>query len=228
MEQNRFAQTRSKVTSFWSRSRQGLVALPYKARIVLAIFVLAALFLALHTALSGKDSSLHLRLQHGFRSAQLTVFVDGRRVYSGKIVGYSKKKYVLVGETIEGSLSQVFPVTSGNHNLLLRVESGDGTVQEETLSGVFVSGVGRTLSVSARHSGLKMSWVGESEAALTETAAESSNPSWFSKYVGSLFLAVVGSIASALTGLAIKELPGYLRTRQENVAKASSQSSGVS
>ncbi|HVO64682.1 MAG TPA: hypothetical protein VMT53_27420 [Terriglobales bacterium] len=224
MEQNQLAQLRSKLAPLWSRSRQWLLALPFKAQIVLTVFVLAALLSALHTALSGKDSSLHLRLQHGFRSAQLTVLIDGRKVYSGKLVGYSKKKYVLVGETVEGSLSQVFPVSSGTHDVLVRVEPGDGTVQEENLSGVFVSGVGRTLSITARHSGLTMSWAGESEAASTEVPTEASGPSWFSKYAGSLFLTVIGSIASALTGFAIKELPGYLR-REENVPKASSQAS---
>jgi len=225
MEQNSFAHFRPKLAALCSRSRQWLAALPFKAQIVLAVFVLAALLLALHTALWSKDSSLRVRLQHGFRSAQLTVLIDGHRVYSGKLVGYSKKKYVLVGETVEGSLSQIFPVSSGTHDILVRVEPGDGTVQEENLSGVFVSGAGRTVFISARHSGLTMSWARESEAAPMEAAAESSSPGWFSKYAGALFLTVIGSIASALTGFAIKELPGYLRTRQDNLPKASSQGS---
>jgi hypothetical protein len=226
MEHNRFAQLRSKLVPFWTRIRQWALALPFKAQIVLAIFLIAALLLALHTAVFGKDSSLHLRLQHGFRSAQLTVLIDGHKAYSGKLVGYSKKKYALFGEAVQGSLSQVFAVSSGSHEVLVRVESGDGTIQEENLSGDFVSGAGRTLSVTARHSGLIMSWSGEAEAVPTEVSAEPSSPSWFSKYAGSLFLTVVGSMASALTGFAIKELPGYLRTRQESIPKESSQVSG--
>ena len=226
MDQNHLAQFRSKLAPLWSRTRQWLLSLPFKAQIVLGIFLLAASLLALHTALSGKNSSLHLRLQHGFRNAQLTVLIDNHKVYSGKLVGYSKKKYALFGETVEGSLSQVFAVSSGTHDVLVRVEPGDGTVQEENQSGVFVSGAGRNLTVSARHSGLKMSWEGESEAAPSEVPAQPSSPGWFSKYAGSIFLTVVGSIASALTGFAIRELPGYLRTRQESLPKASSQVSG--
>lgn len=223
MDQNHYEQLRSKLALLWNRTRQWLLSLPFKAQIVLGIFLAAASLLALHTAFSGKDSSLHLRLQHGFRNAQLTVFIDSHKVYSGKLVGYSKKKYALFGETVEGSLSQVLPVTSGTHEILIRVEPGDGTVQEENLSGEFVSGAGRNLTVSARHSGLKMSWEGESEAVPTEVSAEPSSPGWFSKYAGSIFLTVVGSIASAVTGFAIRELPGYLRTRQESLPKAPSQ-----
>jgi hypothetical protein len=223
---DRFAQLRSQLAPFSTRTRQWLLALPFKAQIVLGIFLIAALLLALHTAVAAKDSSLHLRLQHGFRSAQLTVLIDGHKAYSGKLVGYPKKKYALFGEAVQGSLAEVFAVTSGNHEVLVRVEPGDGTIQEENLSGIFARGAGRNLSVTARHSGLTMSWAGESEAAPAEAPPELSSPSWFSKYAASLFLTVVGSIASALTGFAIKELPGYLRTRQESLPKASSPASG--
>ncbi len=223
MDQNHFAQLRSKLVPLWNRTRQRLLALPFKAQIVLGVFLVAALLLALHTFFAGTDSSLHLRLQHGFRSAQLTVLIDAQKVYAGKLVGYSKKKYALFGETVEGSLSQVFPVSSGTHEVLVRIEPGDGTVQEDKVSAAFTSGVGRELFVSARHSGMRLSWEGESEVAPAELPADSSSPSWFSKYAGSLFLTVVGSIASALTGLAMKELPGYFRNKQETTARPSSE-----
>jgi hypothetical protein len=226
MEHNQFAQLRSKLAPLWTRIRQWLLALPFKAQIVLAVFLIAALVLALHTAVAGKDSSLHLRLQHGFRSAQLTVLIDGHKAYSGKLVGYPKKKYALFGEAVQGSLSEVFALSSGNHDVLVRVEPGDGTIQEEGLSGVFATGGGRTLSVIARHSGLTMSWAGDSQPVPAEAPAEPSSPTWFSKYAGSLLLTVLGSIASALTGFAIKELPGYLRTRQEPMPKAPSHVAG--
>ncbi len=222
MDQKQTVPFRSKLTPLFHRALQWLLALPFKAQIVLAIFLLAALLAALHTAFWSKSSSLHLRLQHGFRSAQLTVLIDGNKAYSGKLVGYSKKKYALFGETVEGSLSQVFPVSSGTHDVLVRVEPGDGTVQEETISGVFASGAGRELSVSARRSGLTLSWEGSSDIAPAEEPAESQTPGWLSRYASALLLTIAGSIASALTGFAIKELPGYFRNRQASAAKPSS------
>lgn len=194
------------------------MGLPFKAQIVLTIFLLAAIGLAVHTWRTTNDASLHLRLQHGFRSGQLTVLIDGHRAYSGKLTGYSKKKYGLFGENVEGSLSQVFPVSSGAHQILVRVEPGDGTVHEDVISGQFSSQTERDLSVSAQRNGLKMSWKGESvpEVARESPAAPSdSQPSWLSRYAGSLLLTAAGSIISAMTGLAFKELPGYLRSRQE-------------
>jgi hypothetical protein len=215
MEQNRNASSRLPA---WSRTRQWLMGLPFKAQIVLTIFLVAAIVLAVHTWRSSNDASLHLRLQHGFRSGQLTVLIDGHRAYSGKLTGYSKKKYGLFGENVEGSLSQVFPVSSGAHQILVRVEPGDGTVQEDVISGQFSSQTERDLAVTAQRNGLKMSWKGES---VPEVARESSpvpsdsQPSWLSRYAGSLLLTAAGSIISAMTGLAFKELPGYLRSRQE-------------
>jgi hypothetical protein len=223
MDQNSVAQPLSRPAIFWAQTRGWLLTLPFKARLVLGIFLVAALVLALHTAIAGKNSSLHLRLQHAFRNGQLTILIDGHRVYSGKLVGYSKKKYGLFGETVEGSLSQVLPVSSGSHEVLVRIEPGDGTVQEETVAGTFASGVGRDLAVSARRSGMALSWQGESQAVAPGEGPGDSTTTWFSRYAGALFLTIAGSIASALTGFAIKELPGYLRTRQESTEKPSSQ-----
>ncbi len=220
MEQCHTPESRPK--TLWNRLRQWVLALPFKAQIVLAVFLCAALLLAMRTAFSSKDSSLHLRLQHGFRSGQLTVLIDGHKVYSGKLTGYSKKKYGLFGDTVEGSLSQVFPVRSGIHQVLVRVEPGDGTIQEDSITGVFAAKVERNLAVSARRSGLALSWQGESAAAPSSVSAvPEENQSWLSRYAGSLFLTIAGSVVSALTGLAIRELPTYLRSRQESAKSPS-------
>jgi hypothetical protein len=51
-------------------------------------------FLAIHTAFTAKDASLHLKLQHEFRNAQVSVWVDDDLAYSGKITGSTKKDSV--------------------------------------------------------------------------------------------------------------------------------------
>ena len=221
MGENELAPFRLHLSSFASRIDRWWRALPFKARVVLGIFLLAACWLGLRHALGAADSSLQLRVHHGFRSAQLTVQIDGHNRYCGKLVGYSKKKYAIFGQTVEGSLSEVFPVPSGAHQVVLKVEPDDGTIQEERIRGVFASGRTRELAVSARHSGLIMSWVQSWPAA----SPGQQTPSWFSKYAGSLTLTIAGSIASALTGFAMRELPGYLRSRQESAPKPTSQAS---
>ena len=210
------AQLRAKARMLYERARQWIVKIPAKARVVLGLFLVAAVFMAIYTAITAKDSSLHLKVQHTFRNAQVSVWVDGDLAYSGKITGSAKKKLGFIpSDAVQGSLSQIIPVRSGHHSLRVRIEPDDAAMQEDSISGDFSSNTERDLSVSARHSQLALSWQG-SGATSAET---SSSVAWLSRYAGSLFLTIAGSIMSALTGYAIRELPGRLRSTSESAPK---------
>jgi hypothetical protein len=58
--------------------------------------LVAALLMAIYTALTAKDANLHLKLQRGFHDAQLSVWVDGDLAFSGKVTGSTKKKFGLI------------------------------------------------------------------------------------------------------------------------------------
>ena len=105
---------------------------------------------------------------------------------------------------------------SGEHKVRVRIEPDDAAMQEDIISGNVSPNSERDLSVSARQSGLSLSWLGTSSAPV-ET---STSFGWLSRYAGSLFLTIAGSIMSALTGYAIKELPGRLRAASESAPKA--------
>jgi hypothetical protein len=124
-------------------------------------------------------------------------------------------------DSAQGNLSQIIPVRSGQHNIRLRLEPDDATMQEDSIHGDFSSHTERDLAVSARHSGLSLSWQGI-DTALVET---SSTSDWLSQYAGSLLLTITGSIMSALAGYAIKELPSRLRSTSDSAPKTESQSS---
>src|ERR1700675_5092854 len=96
MDGERIAQIRAQAVRRYEQSRDWLARLPAQARIVLGLFLCAAVLLALHTALSGKDASLHLTLQHGFRSADVSLWIDRDLAYSGKLRGSTKKKFGLI------------------------------------------------------------------------------------------------------------------------------------
>lgn len=210
------AQLRAKARMLYERARQLIVQIPAKARVVLGLFLVAAVFMAIYTAITAKDSSLHLKVQHTFRNAQVSVWVDGDLAYSGKITGSAKKKLGFIpSDAVQGSLSQIIPVRSGHHSLRVRIEPDDAAMQEDSISGDFSSNTERDLSVSARHNQLALSWQGSGA-----TSAET--PSSFarlSRYAGSLLLTIAGSIMSALTGYAIRELPGRLRSSSESAPK---------
>ena len=118
MNSERIAQLRTKAALLNQQAMQWIKRVPVKARVLLGLFLVAALLMALHTALTVRDASLHLKLQHGFRSAQVSLWVDDDLVFSGKITGATKKKFGLIPtDSQQGSLSQIIPLRSGQHNI---------------------------------------------------------------------------------------------------------------
>jgi hypothetical protein len=183
----------------------------------MGLFFVAAVLLAVYTALTAKDASLHLKLQHSFHNAQVLVWVDGDLAYSGKVAGSIKKRFGLIPtDSVQGSLSEILPLRSGQHKVQVRIEPDDATPQEDGISGFFDHNSQRDLSVSARQSGLSLSWLGTSSS----PAETSSGFEWLSRYAGSFLLTIGGSIVSALTGYAIKELPARFRSAPDSARKA--------
>jgi len=217
MSSERIAKLRAKAALLDQQARHWIKQVPVKARILLGLFLLAAFLMAIHTALTPRDSSLHLKLQHGFRSAQLSVWVDNEIAFAGKVTGVAKKKFgVIPTDEQQGSLSQIIPVHSGQHNIRVRIEPEDAAMQEDSIKGNFSSDVERNLSVSAKHNGLSLSWQGSSS-----TPVESASSFGFlSRYASSLFLTITGSIMSALAGYLIRELPARFRSSVDSAPKA--------
>ena len=213
----RMAGIRAQAVVVWQRARGQFVRLPATARVMLGLFLLAALLMALHTAFSGKDASLRLKVQHSLRSAQLSVWVDGDLTYSEGLVGIAKRKFGLIPE-VQGSLSKTLLVTPGTHQIKVRIDS-DGSSRENVISGDFVHDQQRSLSINANRTNVSLNWQ------ITEAVGSDSAPSsnaWFSRYAGTLMMTVAGSIISALTGFALKELPKQIVSRQGAAPKAAS------
>jgi hypothetical protein len=222
MDREETIRFREKALLLFRHARQFAAGVPVKIRILLGLFLIAALFMAIHTAITAKNASLHLRLQHDFRNAQVSVWVDDDLAYSGRTTGSTKKRFGLIPtDSVQGNLSQIIPVRSGHRNIRLRIEPDDGAMQEDSISADFSDYIERDLTVSARHSGLSISWQGTGTA-LVEA---SSNFGWLSQYAGSLLLTITGSIISALAGYAIKELPALLRTSSDSASNTESRPS---
>ena len=217
MSRESITQLRAKLAPLGRQAKGLILRVPMKARIILGLFLIAAVFLAIYTALTAKDSMLHVKVQHGFHNAQVSVWVDGDLAYSGAISGAAKKKFgFLPSDAVQGSLSQMIPVHSGQHTIRVRVAPDDASVQDDTTTGDFARNGERELFVAARHSGLSLAWQGAGSSA---PEAPSSSSGW-SRYAGSLLLSIAGSIISALTGFAIRELPGRLRSASDAAPKA--------
>jgi hypothetical protein len=214
------APIRAQASRRYDQSRAWLARLPAQARIILGLFLVAAVLLTLHTASTGKDASLHFTLQHGFRSADLSLWIDGDLAYSGKLRGSTKKKFGLIPGSVYGRLSEIVPVSAGTHRIRVQVKSEDGSTQQDSLSGDFSPNSERELSVSARPNGLALAWQA------SNASGPSSGSGWFARYAGALCLTIGGSIISAITGFALRELPAHIRARESVEPEVHSTAAG--
>ena len=215
MDQEHIAEIRTRVMALCRKAKERFGKLPVTGQVVVGGFLVVAVFMAIYAAFGARNATLRLKVQHSFRSAQLQVWVDDDSVYSGKLVGSIKKKFGLFGEYMQGGLSETLSVPSGSHRVKVRVVADDGTVQEDAIDADFSRDTSRTLSVVARHSDVELNWQGGVASAQDASPDEPpGNPSWFARYAGTLILTAVGSIFSAVTGYAVRELPGYIRARQ--------------
>jgi hypothetical protein len=215
---------RAHVVVAWQKARGQFARLPATARVMLGLFLLAALLMALYTASSGKDASLRLKVQHSLRNGQISLWVDGDLAYSGSLVGNAKRKFGLI-PSVQGSLSETLPVSPGAHQIKVQIVSDSGA-RENTISGNFTHNGQRTLSVSASRADLSLSWQSLNWQSSNGRSAEaagvqssSGGKGWFSRYAGTLMMTVAGSIISALTGFALRELPKQMVSRQEEAPK---------
>ena len=151
MNSDRIATLRARATLLLQQAIQLVKRIPVKALTILGLFLAAALLMAVYTAITTRDASLHMALQHGFRSARVSVWVDSDLAFSGKITGTAKKKFGLFPtDSPQGTLSQIIPVSSGQHNVRVRVEPEGSSTQEDNISGTFLHNAERDLYVSTQ------------------------------------------------------------------------------
>jgi hypothetical protein len=168
------------------------------AGVVFAIAVLPRLL--------GGSASLKVQMQHSFRSAQVSVWVDGELECSQRITGAQRRRFGLLPAGIGGDFSRLLPVSAGRHTVKVRVTAEEGYDNSGSISGDFPEGSEVNLQVRPRRSGdLGMSWQGMS------TLVEESGPAWYVKYAGSLLMTAVGSLVSAVMAYVVKEVPNLLR-----------------
>ena len=194
-----------------ARISEAIGRLSPKARFALSLGCVAVVLLGISALLSLPSATLRLVCRHDFRSADLTVSVDGEVVHTGAVTG-AARKWFGVFERTEGSYSTAVPVSSGRHLVAVRLRA-PGYDRTRNIQGDFSRGQESTLSIDSGRE-LSLAWRGTGGASATEPGSPSS--SWL-KYAGSILLTIFGSIVSASIGVVVQD---FLRSRKARLAEA--------
>ncbi len=106
------------------------------------------------------SSTLELSVDHQFKQATLTLWVDDELKLTRVLHGGSQKKLVLF-KTTHGAESESLQIPSGNHQIRVRAQSSDQTVDlSRMITGDFSAGEDKTLQVTfeKHNSVMRLAW----------------------------------------------------------------------
>ena len=195
-----------------------------KAHLALSAGLLAALLLGLSAYLLTSSATLKLVCHHYFRSADITVSIDGDVVHKETLAG-AVKKWFGVLEKAGGTYTRTIPVSSGRRLVEVRLRA-PGYDHTRKLQVDFIRGQESTLSVDSARD-LSLVWLGTGGGAGGTESGRDSAP-WF-KYAASILMTILGSILSAAIGAFVQDFIRSRKTRLDVPKEAHRESSeGVS
>jgi hypothetical protein len=178
--------------------------IPSKARVGLLTGSIVLISLAVYTSLTG-SATLNLICRHALRSADISVSIDGKTIYSDHISASPKKFYEILGKRSE-TFSKSLTVPSGNRLVVVHLTSATDGFDQTTQCELSVPpGKEATLLVEAQQSG--MSLVNKGSA----TASARNLESGYSDSLRSVLVTLLGSGVSAVIGFFVQE---FLRSKK--------------
>ncbi|HEU5450918.1 MAG TPA: hypothetical protein VFU76_02980 [Terriglobales bacterium] len=186
--------------------------LPARTRMIVlaaAVFSAAA---AGYLVLRPSSVDVHLTVRHPFRTADMTIAIDGENAYSGQLTAKTKKK-LLIMDRVEGSFAKTFALRPGAHTVEVHIRS-EAYAYDQSVRRSFDAPAGRggTLVVSAVNGAdLTMNWLP------VPPAGEGGPSPAFLTTVNSLLLTALGTILSATVGYFVQE---FLKSRRAAPAAA--------
>jgi len=106
------------------------------------------------------DSTIELAIQHQFKDATLSVWIDDQLALTLPLHGGTQKRLVVFHD-LRGAGSETLRVPAGNHVLRLKAKSADQSVDlSKTISADFVGGDDKTLQITfdKRNTTMYLNW----------------------------------------------------------------------
>jgi serine/threonine protein kinase len=132
------------------------------AGVVLLGLLAAFIPLGRRSTSSVPPANLQIVGQYPFRSAEMSVFVDGDLRYHGQIQGSMRKhtKFFKTTYTTEGTIALTVPLSAGNHKIRLCMKVPEQAYDEDsTIEGQFLPYGAKTLRANFSNRGSEVSWV---------------------------------------------------------------------
>jgi hypothetical protein len=186
--------------------RRVLQWLPPKARLAVFFGLLVLVPLAVYSYLSNGRGDLNLVCRHNLQSAQLTVSVDGKIVFSDQSSGTVKKRFGFLDKKVEGALSKALSIPLGKHTVRVSLKApSEQFDQTRQIAVNVVSGKESTLTITTQRGDLSLAYEGPPAFSNSVSAPEESSAIW------SILMTVMGAVGSAAIGFMVQE---FLRSRK--------------
>lgn len=193
----------------WRGLYKGFMRLPRNFRLAALALLLFVLGAVLFTRLFSNPAKVTIVCQHGFRTAELSVWADGDLIYSGTVNGSSKGRLSFLGSKSPG-LYKTIDVPAGRHSIRVHLDAEkEGYDQTKIVSANFGEGGDNSVSISAGRHGLSVLAHGAPEAADDSGIVSSSR-----KLASSVMLSIFGSGMSAAIAFLVQE---FLRAQKQRL-----------
>jgi hypothetical protein len=196
-------------SSRWPALRLGFRRMPLWTRYgAVTVLLIAAIFIV-YALVPSETARLQLICQHNFRSAQLSVLVDGSVVYSSNLNAASRKRLGILpkGQSGPEVFSKVIDVPTGRHVVQVRLSApDDGFDQARSAAADFTSDRESILQVNAtRRSTLAVNFDGATTSAVATNASSTPDSHPLPKNGLTVIFSILGTMLSASISFLVQE-----------------------
>lgn len=185
----------------------------------ITVLLIAAIFIV-YALVPSETARLQIICQHSFRSAQLSVLLDGSVVYSSNVNVAAKKRLGILprGQSGPEIFSRVIDVPAGKHVVQVRISAPDeGFDQARSAAADFTADHESILQINAtRRNTLAVNFEGATPvpAAANASAAPESHP--LPKNGLTIVFSILGTMLSASISFLVQEFWRSHKNRMSN------------
>jgi hypothetical protein len=195
--------------SRWRALRLGFRKMPLWTRYGAITILLIAIIFVVYAAIPIEQAHLQLICQHNFRSAQLSVLVDGSVVYSSNVNVAAKKRLGILpkGQSGPEIFSKLIDVPTGRHVVQVRMSApDDGFDQARSAAADFTSDRESILQVNAtRRNTLAVNFDGATTSAVATNASSTPDSHPLPKNGITIVFSILGTMLSASISFLVQE-----------------------